>query len=53
MKRKINFCLLLLILISTSSFAQKNAKRNFLTKEQQYKDSIEFAKFKQKNPQAS
>jgi hypothetical protein len=53
MKRKINFCMLFLILASINSFAQKTETNNslHLTKEQQYKDSIDFAKFKQKHPE--
>jgi hypothetical protein len=53
MKKKINFCLLLVIVCSLSTFAQ-NSKANktfHLSKEQKLKDSIEFAKFKKENPE--
>ncbi|MBS1735697.1 MAG: hypothetical protein JSS98_03740 [Bacteroidetes bacterium] len=56
MKKKINFCLVILILCSICAFAQKNPSNKsksvnaLLSKEQKFKDSAEFAKFKEKNP---
>lgn len=49
MKKKINFCLLLLTLSTHNAFAQ-NASVD-LTKEQKIKDSIEFANFKKNYPE--
>jgi hypothetical protein len=49
MKTKINFCLLLLTLLTINVFAQ-NANLE-LSKEQKVKDSIEFAKFKKNYPE--
>ena len=49
MKKKINFCLLLLTIFTIDVFAQ-NASLH-LSKEQKVKDSIEFAKFKKNYPE--
>ena len=49
MKKKINFCLLLLTLFTIDAFAQ-NASLH-LSKEQKVKDSIEFATFKKNYPE--
>ncbi|HEY5371457.1 MAG TPA: hypothetical protein VIJ75_20935 [Hanamia sp.] len=49
MKKKINFCLLLLTLFTIDSFAQNASLQ--LSKEQTVKDSIEFAKFKENYPE--
>lgn len=49
MKKKINFCLLVLAFCSNKTLAQTNTTH--LSKEQQIKDSIEFAKFKQTHPE--
>jgi anti-sigma regulatory factor (Ser/Thr protein kinase) len=53
MKKKINFCLLLVMFCSINTFAQNsNANKTLhLSKEQKLKDSIEFAKFKKENPE--
>ncbi|MEO8853088.1 MAG: hypothetical protein ABI359_04870, partial [Ginsengibacter sp.] len=49
MKKKIKFCLLILMLFTIDTFAQ-NASLG-LSKEQKVKDSIEFAKFKKNYPE--
>ena len=49
MKKRINFCLLLITLFNINAFAQ-NASLH-LSKEQKVKDSIEFAKFKKNYPE--
>ncbi|MEO7120355.1 MAG: hypothetical protein ABIY62_04630, partial [Ginsengibacter sp.] len=55
MKKKIKFCLVILMLASINTFSQtSNSKTNnplHLTPEQKYKDSVEFAKFKKNNPE--
>lgn len=53
MKKKINFCLFLLMFCSINTFGQysKPNKTLELSKEQKLKDSIDFAKFKQNHPE--